>query len=83
MNLVSFQISYIPLSTVYTASMRFFPYSTEFCQFKILPIALFEHIRVPIALFEHIRLTYNSTCMVSHVWNVPSNVLVHSDIKRL
>ena len=38
------QINCMPLSSIYTASMSVFTYSIEICQFKILPIALFEQI---------------------------------------
>ena len=38
------QINCMPLSSIYTASMSVFTCSSEMCQFKILPIALFEQI---------------------------------------
>ena len=38
------QINCMPLSSIYTASMDVFTHSTEICQVRILPIALFEQI---------------------------------------
>ena len=42
------QINYMPLSSIYTASTDVFTQSTEICQFKIPPIALFEQIATEI-----------------------------------